>query len=215
MSRTADEAAGRNLYGYDVNDPINAIDLLGLWGTSVHHQIVKDWLRDPIWTAFPWGGPCRRINVRAPIMKGSDLVDGVFCCGIPNLFGGFWAAQSPENAYQHGMRNGDTDPEQTVEEASSLWAQFIEEKLALARSTSDTARASKNCKSEKDALVLLGQAFHAYSDSLSPAHEGFQPWYSPKHFADAGAFWSDPIPPWLQFVHDHSQQETLDVYRSQ
>ena len=129
--------------------------------------------------------------------------------------GGFWAAQSPANAYQHGMRNGDTDPEQTVEEASSLWAQFIEEKLALARSTSDTARASKNCKSEKDALVLLGQAFHAYSDSLSPAHEGFQPWYSPKHFADAGAFWSDPIPPWLQFVHDHSQQETLDVYKTQ
>jgi len=32
------EDGGRNLYTFVYNDPVNGIDMFGLWGTAVHHK---------------------------------------------------------------------------------------------------------------------------------------------------------------------------------
>jgi hypothetical protein len=61
--------------------------------------------------------------------------------------------QDPENSFIHSMRNGTTNPMQTVEEAQGLTNEFI-------------------CGNEGAAMSEQMQ----YMDSSSPSHAGFQAW---------------------------------------
>jgi hypothetical protein len=196
------EHGGPNVYAFVGNDSVNKTDMLGLWATAVHHQIVDDWLPEDPYGKFNWH--CCKINVRALIKKGSDDVDGVFSCGFPSF--GWPAAQSSANAYQHGMRDGDHNQDEIA--AILLFYQFINNNVQQGRALADQARQTSSCSQMKKAVVALGRAFHSWSDSQSPAHAGFQPWWGPV----AGPLQMG-VSGYSQYIHDHAQQETLPVYQ--
>jgi RHS repeat-associated protein len=199
----AGEGGGQNIYGMVGNDPLNAFDALGLWATKVHHQIVEDWLgkRTPDYHNYPWH--CCKINVIKLLEHGSDLVDGVGWAGWPH-----WCdAQSSRLAYQHAMRDGAHG--QTVAQAQSQYDIFLLTNIKMAFVESDLARESGNCKTLRKALVFLGRAYHSYSDSLSPAHHGFQPWWGPID----GVMDMGPLGYW-HFVQEHESKETMSVYET-
>jgi len=162
------EEGGRNLYAFVYNDPVNRIDMFGLWGTAVHHKIVDDWLKDPIWDKYYWRC-CERIPVRRLLKDGSDEVDGVGDHG-----GSFMDAQAAKNAYQHAM----CAPGEPVFSAEAKYKQFIEDNLNEARRLSDRARglscASAPANLVHEAVRRVGKAFHSISDNMSPSHAGFQ-----------------------------------------
>jgi len=99
----AGEGGGANVNAFVSNDAVNKNDPFGLWATSVHHQIVEDWLTDPKYRNYPWR--CCSIDVVRAIQGGSDDVDGVFHNGLPSPIA--WCeAQSSVNSYQHAMSDG-------------------------------------------------------------------------------------------------------------
>lgn len=58
------------------------------------------------------------------------------------------------------------------------------------------------------AVRELGMAYHAYSDSLSPSHTGFQTWYGPWEgylVFGASGYWN--------YVQQHEAGETMQVYQ--
>src|SRR5208283_3069455 len=73
---------------------------------------------------------------------------------------------------------------------------------------SDKARLSGSCRELRKALRSLGEAYHSFSDSLSPAHAGFQPWWGPINGVLAMGFTG-----YFQFVEAHEKKETQAVYR--
>ncbi len=70
--------------------------------------------------------------------------------------------QGASDSYLHGMRDGTTVPEQTVEDAEKKTNDFINEK------TTDFV--------ENGNLFSLGEALHPIMDKTSPSHEGTQSW---------------------------------------
>jgi RHS repeat-associated protein len=42
----SEEGGGMDLYGILANDLVNSNDLLGLWGTKQHHDLIQEWLRE-------------------------------------------------------------------------------------------------------------------------------------------------------------------------
>src|SRR6266516_895184 len=129
-----EEDGGSNLYGYVRNDPQSLVDVLGLWETDVHYDIVDSWLLDQKYARYPWR--CCHVPVRQLLKDGSDAVDGA---------GGHWAnlasAQSSKTAYQHAMR----DPIQTVAGAQSRYNEFLNENLNKARDIAAKARKRRCC----------------------------------------------------------------------
>jgi RHS repeat-associated protein len=201
----AEEGGGDNLYCFVSNDPVNQTDELGLWATPVHHRLVEDWL-DPShnnnvdYHHYPWG--CCIIDVIKAIQDGSDEVDGVG--GVGNAT--HWCeAQSSGLSFQHAMRDGASG--QTVAAAQALYTQFLNNNVSGAMKLADSARQSASCKGITSALVFLGKAYHSYSDSLSPAHAGFQPWWGPVD----GPRLLGPIN-YYNFVETHESRETMAVY---
>jgi hypothetical protein len=77
------------------------------------------------------------------------------------------------------MRNGATS--EPVEVAAARYGEFMSDNTLKAIIYSDKARDEHlyGCENIGMALFYLGRAYHAYSDSTSPAHEGFQPWWGP------------------------------------
>ena len=201
------EEGGHNLYGLLNNNPISETDFLGLWATDVHHQLVVDWLteRDPEtdYHSYPWR--CCTIDVIALLQHGSDLVDGVVN-GWASV--AFCEAQESRKSYQHAMRDGHAG--QSEDAARALYTKFLNEHNDLAKGLSDIARLSADgCSILRKALVELGSAYHSYSDSLSPAHEGFQPWWGPIDGINDMGLWN-----YEDFVSNHEQRETFQVYES-
>jgi RHS repeat-associated protein len=185
-----------NDYAFVLNNPVTSVDLLGLWATDVHHKIVEDWLSDPKYEKYPCA--CCKIDVRGEIEFGSDDVDGVGPFGTPAI--GIAEALSSADAYQHAMRG----PHQTVAEAKAKYDAWISKELSLAHYF-----ASQNgCLAKKLALRELGRAYHSYSDSLSPAHAGFQVWYGP---LDWTMTYGDPFS-YIYWTEIHASKETMSVY---
>jgi hypothetical protein len=196
------EGSGANLHAAAGNDLANRTDKLGLWATPVHHQIVEDWLTDPKYRHYPWH--CCDLDVIDLIQRGSDQVDGVGFANWPH-----WCeAQSSALAYQHAMRDGRWN--QSDREAGALYAKFITENLFQAVALADYAKQNGRCHLEEWALIRLGRAYHSVSDSLSPAHAGFQPWWGPFEW------WPDfSFEGYVAFLEEHEGQETMAVYQSQ
>jgi RHS repeat-associated protein len=198
------EHGGINVNAFGSNDAINKNDSLGLWATGVHHQIVEDWLTDPIYRDYPFR--CCDIDVVKLIQDGSDEVDGVLGNGFPWL--SWCEAQSSKNAYQHAMSDGEAY--QSVNEAEQLYKQFIDRNLMYAGLWAIQAKAGGQCYRMEWAIKYLGHAYHSFSDSLSPAHSGFQPWWGPY---DGWIGWGG-FPSYMAFVNAHEAQETDAVYAS-
>jgi RHS repeat-associated protein len=196
------EGGGPNLNGFVGNDPLNKTDPFGYWATSVHHQIVEDWLTNPKYRNYPWR--CCTIDVVRLIQDGSDEVDGVNHRGWPWF--GWCEAQSSANSYQHAMRDGEAH--QSVDSAEAQYNQFIAHNLVQAVSWAGYARENGRCYLEEWALSSLGRAYHSFSDSLSPAHRGFQPWWGP---IDGSLDFDGPFS-YLEFVLEHEYKETDAVY---
>lgn len=199
----SEESGGFNIYCFTANDPVNKLDSLGLWATDVHHLLVEDWLNKKDnngidYHKYPWG--CCVIDVIKMIQDGSDYVDGV---GYHKQ--NWCEAQSSAYSFQHAMRDGANN--QTVDAARNDFNNFLKINLASAKTLSDAARESGVCSTLDEALRFLGRAYHSYSDSLSPAHGGFQPWWGPidgvEHF---GPLW------YSVFVRKHHNKETMAVY---
>jgi len=171
-----EETGGRNLYAMVHNDPVDLVDMLGLWETDAHHDIVMRWLADTKWDAYPW--KCCKLPVRALLKDGSDAVDGVHRSWLA-----FASAQSTTKAHEHAM----SQPGEGAAAAEAKYLAFISKEIGEANSLANKARnrhwynfrTPSKCDLMEQAIFHLGMAYHAYSDSLSPAHEGFQPWYGP------------------------------------
>ena len=211
----AEESGGINLYGFVNGNPTNYVDMLGMWETSVHHIMVKEWFSralDPVmihlYANYLWPIDCDCVvNVEQLIALGSDEVDGV-----DGWHTGFIAAQSSTNAYQHAMRS----PYEAIANAKVNYEQFVKEKKQLAKTTRLHASfVSKECDDFKKAIRSIGAAFHALSDSKSPSHAGFQIWYGP---SDVLQFREDhshlPDFPYPSYLFAHALQEGPDAYQS-
>jgi len=196
------EKVGPNIHAYVRNNPVNSTDPVGLWATGVHHDIVVDqWLPSDPYSNYKWR--CCRIPVRKLLKDGSDAVDGV------DVWVTSPSAQSSANAYQHAMRS----PNQTVAQAQALYDQFLSDhinraKTVAAKSRTRRSGAGSDCAFMHAAILELGQAYHAFSDSLSPSHSGFQTWWGPidgvKAFGAAG---------YAAYVKVHEDGETFQVYQ--
>ena len=208
-----------NIYAFVNNDPHNHIDPFGLWETWVHHRIIDLWLDDKRYSVYLWH--CCYVPVKRTLREASDYVDGeIGNKYIDFFYWGFWGAQSSRNAYQHGMAS----PNQTVAEAQAKYEAFIAKHLLKANSLADQARAQpwaapgSGCNLLVKAVFELGEAYHAYSDSLSPAHIGFQTWYGPvdgtgEHgmpsagYDGRGGVWG-----YADYALEHHSKETTPIF---
>ena len=171
----AGEFGGVNLFNAVGNNFINRIDLLGLWSTEVHDQMILDWLKSMgIGESIDCGCACT-LDVAALLRSGSDYIDGVREYSYRMI-----EAQNPLNAFQHGMRaQGAFGRDlETVGEAQKKWEKFIADSVASSKLDASLGSAADpfNCLWLQKAITELGEAFHALSDSTSPLHRGFQPW---------------------------------------
>jgi RHS repeat-associated protein len=199
---------GCNLYAIVHNDTPNRCDYLGLWDSDDHHEIVVDWLSDKLGSSYRkyrWHGCCV-IDVASWIAAGSDNVDGNLANGMPWL--GFCDAQRSANSYQHAMRNGAAN--ESVQAAAAKYGEFISDNTRQAIIYSDKARDEHlyGCENIGLALFYLGRAFHAYSDSTSPAHKGFQAWWGPIDGAYEFGPWG-----YLAFVLVHAERENSATFQ--
>jgi RHS repeat-associated protein len=142
-----------NRYSYVYNNPLSLRDDNGKWPTQVHNDIIDK--------AFPNLSPEQR-----QILKNvSASQDGI-------LNGG----QSEGNSSEHAMSSDSESPSDAFNEFSS----FVSNQEELAQDAqqqfwlSDPDAASKTISPE--ALAAFGKALHAYTDSTSPSHQGFQRW---------------------------------------
>jgi RHS repeat-associated protein len=203
----AEEGGGLNIYAFVRNSPISCSDGVGLWATPVHHEIVDLWLPSDPYDHYPWR--CCRVPVRELLKEGSDVVDGelgYMICDV--VYWNFWLAQSSARAYQHAM----TSPNLTPAASQALYDQFMTSRIISAKAFAAEARKRRNtdCAFIYAAIVALGEAYHAYSDGLSPAHAGFQVWYGPldgiAHFGSILSYWD--------YVQEHKGMETPEKFHA-
>ena len=142
-----------NRYSYVYNNPLALRDENGKWPTNIHNQIIDK--------AFPNLSPEQR-----QVLKNiSASQDGI-------LNGG----QSEGKSFEHAMSSDSQTPSEAFNQFSSFvstWeteAQLSQDAFWL----QDPDAASQT--QSPDALAAFGMALHAYEDSTSPAHEGFQTW---------------------------------------
>jgi RHS repeat-associated protein len=200
----AEEGGGANVYGFACNEPVSRVDPDGLWDQPVHFRIIDKWLRGP-------GGPysdhywhCVPINVIKLLKEGSDNVDGTPLSGKLNLaWVGFYEAQRSSESYKHAM-SAWNEPREV---AAGRYAAFVADRAREARSLSDGGRELQDVGWIRMAVERLGEAFHSYSDSLSPAHHGFQPWYGPVD----GSLIIGPLG-WKRFASTHHDKEVMEKY---
>jgi RHS repeat-associated protein len=141
-----------NLYQYCGNNPVNFTDPWGLWPEGIHDDLVD--------RAYP---NLSRED-RDAIRRGSVDAD---------------THQAPAESFMHAMRNGTTNPAQTVENAQQQMQNYRNNELARYRSLKASAkRLSGLDRAQKmqEAYEALGRALHPVMDSTSPSHQGFQPW---------------------------------------
>lgn len=171
-----------NNLAYCNNLVLNAFDFLGAWTADAHHDINNHLVTNQ---SISWNGTT--INTVAPLNKGSDDVDSI----TNQVFG---------NAYEHGMSSSG----ESAARAEANWNRFINNNVNDAKSLSDTARINEDAGGITKALVLLGKAVHAYADSFSPTHRGFQEWSLPINPLD--------IP---GYIKAHTSEETSEIFATQ
>jgi hypothetical protein len=140
-----------NRYAYALNNPLSLSDRNGRWPYYIHEDI--------IYNAFP--------NMSQ--QQSQTLIDASW--NMDNDPG----AQSAENSYKHGMRDG--LHKQTVAAAEKLATNFIRDEERDAQQIQAQWIASGHTGISPQALAHFGNALHTITDELSPAHAGFQPWY--------------------------------------
>lgn len=154
-----EETAGQNVYHFSRNEPVGSIDVLGLWHTSGHHQIIEAWLDSSYHQKKVC---CCDLDVIALLESASDVLDEQ-------------TGTSSRLAFKHAMRS----PYESVSQAQRAYESFVGESVRFARQCADEAKTEGKtpCAQIELALSELGEAIHAYTDSFSPAHSGFQVWY--------------------------------------
>jgi len=147
-----DDPQTLNLYAYVGNNPMTRLDADGHWSAPFHHSLVQDEFGN-------LGAHAVQVLDNA-----SDDVDGF-------TNGGQAAALS----YMHSMRDGANN--QTVGEAERLAMKYVNTELdsAVKHQISYEQRGGKGLSDR--ALTNFGHALHTVTDSASPEHRGFQPWY--------------------------------------
>ena len=169
---------GWNNLAYVNNRASNCFDFAGAWLEPAHHSINARWLESnssfiSSATNFKWG-EYNSFNIVAIFNAASDWSDS-----SPN--------QSDDKAYMHAMRSEND----SYQDASSRYYNYLNQLENLARYTSDLARKaymegnySAATSWMNSALNYLGCLVHTYSDSFSPSHAGFQHftyWNAPEH----------------------------------
>ena len=169
---------GWNNLAYVNNRASNCFDFAGAWLEPAHHSINARWLESnssfiSSATNFKWG-EYNSFNIVAIFNAASDWSDS-----SPN--------QSDDKAYMHAMRSKND----SYQDASSRYYNYLNQLENLARYTSDLARKaymegnySAATSWMNSALNYLGCLVHTYSDSFSPSHAGFQHftyWNAPEH----------------------------------
>ncbi len=184
---------GSNASAYAPN-PLSQLDASGLWSTNIHNSIIAYWLGSG-YSHYNWAG--HTIDVISAIEYGSAITDSL-------------QYQGSGSSFMHGM--SDPSINQTAAQASVAWTNFMSAKEGDAMNKSDDARAHNyNVDLENGALKYLGMAIHALSDSYSPAHTGFQPWYDPVHYTTL----SHPditFSTWAGYLSNHENKEGVSAY---
>jgi len=158
-----EERGGLNLVGILGNDVVNAWDYLGMWGTSVHHEINR--ALSPSETLLCG---CCVIRVSKMLDRGSAYADGV-----GRYSWRFLAAQPAGRSHEHGMRNPKDDYAVAIQKFDNFVSTQIKKALDLANQAKSDEK--RRCKLIEKALRELGRAIHADADRLSPVH-GMEPW---------------------------------------
>jgi RHS repeat-associated protein len=141
-----------NKYSYVFNRPLTHVDADGEWPTWYHHIIIQDTF-----------GNLGAHDVSV-LEQASDWVDSVTA-----------GNQAPERSFMHAMRDGEHG--QTVEDAEQQSNNYVDTELGNAV-TAQLFYESQGGKGYGDAaLTSFGYALHTVTDSTSPEHTGFQPWY--------------------------------------
>ena len=178
---------GWNQLAYCNNCTIGAVDRMGGWCETVHHDINATYLTNQGIDAhsYKWGS--LSLDVLNGLNAGSDWTDS-FSEGN----------QNDCRAYLHAMRSIN----QTESEAEIAWTAYRASLVQSAKELSDLARLFYRdgflivaASLENEAINELGKLFHSFDDSFAPPHSGFQ------HFS------------WLSAL-DHVARETMSVYET-
>lgn len=141
-----------NKYVYVFNSPLTRVDPTGKWPTGFHHAIIEDTF-----------GNLGAHEVKV-LENASDWVDSISA-----------GNQAPERSYMHAMRDGEHN--QSVEDAQRESQKYIDSELSKAVKAQLDFEAHGGKGNSDDALTSFGHALHTVTDSTSPEHAGYQPWY--------------------------------------
>ncbi len=162
-----------NRYTYCYNNPLVLVDDNGKWPTGTHNKIIQTAFNNP------------NFSTKA-IERGSYKTD------VPGTV-------LESNAYKHAMTPGSKVREMGLEGAKA-WAKneaaaFINGNLADAKNILRPKPGDYGSLSERTdrSLEKFGEAMHTVMDNVSPAHRGFQVFYSYDNAAGRGAFWGAVI----------------------
>jgi RHS repeat-associated protein len=150
-----------NRYAYTLNNPLAFVDRNGLWPTWIHEQIIDQ--------AFP-GMSAGDLQTLKDASHNMDYGPG---------------QQDAALSFEHGMRNGSSDTlgGETATDAANQAAAFIADQENRAQQIQADWLASGHTGIAPAALTAFGNALHTIEDEISPAHEGFQPWYGESKFS--------------------------------
>ena len=176
---------GWNQMEYCKNHVKIAVDVMGGWVESVHHDINRTWLISNAISInwYNWG--TLQIDVLSQLNAASDWTDS-FSEGN----------QDDSRAYMHAMRSDN----QSVQDAEVAWMYYMSFCQRTALDFAAEARmayrrgdylSAQNLITE--AVFHLGCLVHTFVDETAPPHHGFQ------HFS----LWTSPY---------HLLQETYSVY---
>ena len=183
---------GQNSYAYVTSQPVNQIDVYGLWGTWAHDYLIE---------SFAEQNGFSENDIEA-MQDGSVYADGGL---LP--FGKLAASpyQDPEYAHMHAMTSSKIPSKKKACEMANA---FIKYRINRAEEFMKYSKRFEN-KPELEhlqkhfrqkAFFELGMAMHTVMDSKSPSHKGFQYW-------DGDASGHGPeIPPF-----DRSDESYFDV----
>ncbi len=113
---------GINLFAYVLNNPVNAMDPMGLWTPRNHNTITKDAAKKECPKLLK-GCPGKEDSL-PELTALADFIEGT---------------QEPENAYQHSMRDGSSGQSET--DARKKRDEWINKKLLPACDKGSLARA--------------------------------------------------------------------------
>jgi len=145
------EREGINAYAYADNDPLNEMDLDGLWPTGAYgSENVHGNSINRVLGSLPQSD--RDILIKQQLIVDED--------------------QSAEGSYKHAMRDGKN--KQSAQAARKAANDCVGHHLRLAQFHEEDG-------DHYEAMQNLGIAIHVLQDSTSPMHQGFQPWDGKEH----------------------------------